>query len=185
MMQYVGDAVMAVFGAPEPLDEHEARALAAAARMHVSQDALNAAWADRGLPPFGLGVGLSTGQVAAALLGSRDRVEYTVVGDTVNLAARLCDAARPAGSTVASAATVSGSKMADGYELLPALHVKGRALTVAAYRRSPARPDVVRPVLSATPAGSDRRAGGRPVLSRIRSRCERTVLMLMNSCFAI
>ena len=42
VMQYVGDAVMAVFGAPEPLDEHEARALAAAAQMHVSQDALNA-----------------------------------------------------------------------------------------------------------------------------------------------
>ncbi len=106
-MQYVGDAVMAVFGAPEPLDGHEARALAAAAQMHVRQEALNAAWAGQGLPPFGLGIGLSTGQVAAALLGSHDRVEYTVVGDTVNLAARLCDAARPAGSTVASAATIS------------------------------------------------------------------------------
>jgi class 3 adenylate cyclase len=160
VMQYVGDAVLAVFGAPEPLADHEARALAAAARMHVSQDALNMDWADQGLPPFGLGIGLSTGQVAAALLGSPDRVEYTVVGDTVNLAARLCDAARPAGSTVASAATVRPSERADGFELLPALHVKGRASTVAAYRRSPARPDVVRPGLSATPAGSDRRAGG-------------------------
>ena len=71
VMQYVGDAVMAVFGAPEPLDGHETRALAAAARMHASQDALNAAWAGQGRPPFGLGIGLSTGQVAAALLGSR------------------------------------------------------------------------------------------------------------------
>ena len=140
VMQYVGDAVMAVFGAPEPLDEHEARALAAAAQMHVSQDALNATWTHRRLPPFGLGVGLSTGQVAAALLGSRDRVEYTMVGDTVNLAYRLCDAARPAGSTVASAATMSGSNTADGYELLPALHVKGRAATVAAYRRPRSSP---------------------------------------------
>ena len=59
------------------------------------------------------------------------------MGDTVNLAYRLCDAARPAGSTVASAATVSGRKTADDYELLPALHVKGRAATVAAYRRPP------------------------------------------------
>ncbi len=134
VMQYVGDAVMAVFGAPEPLDEHEARALGAAAQMHAGQDALNATWADRRLPPFGLGVGLSTGQVAAALLGSRDRVEYTMVGDTVNLAYRLCDAARPAGSTVASAATMNGSNITDGYELLPALQIKGRAATVAAYR---------------------------------------------------
>lgn len=139
VMQYVGDAVMAVFGAPEPLDGHEARALAAAAQMHAGQEALNAAWADRGLLPFGLGIGLSTGQVAAALLGSRDRVEYTVVGDTVNLASRLCDAARPAGNTVASAATVGGTKAAEDYVLLPALRVKGRAATVAAYQRCPRR----------------------------------------------
>lgn len=137
VMQYVGDAVMAVFGAPEPLDEHEARAVAAAARMHASQEALNTTWISQGLPAFGLGIGLSTGQVAAALLGSHDRVEYTVVGDTVNLAARLCDAARPAGSTVASAATVSGSKTTDGYEMLPALQVKGRVSTVAAYLNPP------------------------------------------------
>jgi class 3 adenylate cyclase len=138
VMQYVGDAVMAVFGAPEPLDRHEARALAAAAQMHASQDALNATWTAQGLQPFGLGIGVSTGQVAAALLGSHDRVEYTVVGDTVNLAARLCDAARPAGSTVASAVTVGPSGRADGYELLPAFQVKGRASTVTAYRHPPA-----------------------------------------------
>jgi class 3 adenylate cyclase len=150
VMQYVGDAVMAVFGAPEPLDGHEARALAAAAEMHAGQDALNAVWAGQGLRPFGLGIGISTGQVAAAMLGSRERVEYTVVGDTVNLAARLCDAARPAGSTVASAATISGGSLAGGFELLPALQVKGRASTVAAYRRPPAlgglRPAADQPV---------------------------------------
>jgi class 3 adenylate cyclase len=140
VMQYVGDAVMAVFGAPEPLDGHEARALAAAVRMHARQEVLNAAWAGQGLKPFGLGIGLSTGQVAAALLGSRERVEYTVVGDTVNLAARLCDAARPAGSIVASAATIRRCPAADGYELLPALRVKGKAATVAAYRWPPSSP---------------------------------------------
>jgi class 3 adenylate cyclase len=154
VMQYVGDAVMAVFGAPEPLDGHEARALAAASLMHVSQGTLNAAWAAQGLKPFGLGIGLSTGQVAAALLGSRERVEYTVVGDTVNLAARLCDAARPAGSIVASAATVRGWPAADGYELLPALRVKGKAATVAAYRWPPAAPGEPVPV-AAQPAAAD------------------------------
>jgi class 3 adenylate cyclase len=145
VMQYVGDAVMAVFGAPEPLDGHEARALAAAARMHAGQEALNAIWASQGLKPFGLGIGLSSGQVAAALLGSRDRVEYTVVGDTVNLAARLCDAARPAGTTVASAVTIGAVTAAGGYELLPALRVKGKTATVAAYRCAPAPPASPRP----------------------------------------
>jgi len=154
VMQYVGDAVMAVFGAPEPLDGHEARALAAAARMHASQETLNAAWAAQDLKPFGLGIGLSTGQVAAALLGSRERVEYTVVGDTVNLAARLCDAARPAGSIVASAVTVRGWPAADGYELLPALRVKGKAATVAAYRSPPTAPGEPVPV-AAQPAAAD------------------------------
>jgi class 3 adenylate cyclase len=134
VMQYVGDAVMAVFGAPEPLDRHQQRALTAAAEMHAAQEVLNAAWAAQGRPPFGLGIGLNTGLVAAALLGSQDRVEYTLVGDTVNLANRLCDAARPAGSTVASAATIQGAQASHDYELLPALRVKGRVSTVAAYR---------------------------------------------------
>jgi len=161
VMQYVGDAVMAVFGAPEPLSAHEARALAAAAAMHAAQEALNADWAGQGLAPFGLGIGLSTGQVAAALLGSRERVEYTMVGDTVNLAARLCDKARPAGTTVASAATISGSGQAGDYELLPPLLVKGRAATVAAYRRpslsqdEPSR-DSAEPPSTETPAALGR-----------------------------
>ena len=78
VMQYVGDAVMAVFGAPEPCADHADRALVAAAR-----DARRPAAGQRasgqtsGLPPFGLGIGLSTGDVAAALLGSDERVEYT------------------------------------------------------------------------------------------------------------
>jgi class 3 adenylate cyclase len=155
VMQYVGDAVMAVFGAPEPLDGHEGQALAAAAQMHASQEELNATWAERGLPPFGLGIGLSTGPVAAALLGSRDRVEYTLVGDTVNLASRLCDAARPAGSTVASAATIGGHGAAGGFELLPALRVKGRTAAVSVYRRPPSRPDQETPTSRpASPAGT-------------------------------
>ena len=155
VMQYVGDAVMAVFGAPEPLDGHEARALAAAARMHARQEVLNAAWAGQGLKPFGLGIGLSTGQVAAALLGSSERVEYTVVGDTVNLAARLCDAARPAGSIVASAATIRRCPAADGYELLPALRVKGKAATVAAYRWPPSSPSEPVPAAARPVTGAE------------------------------
>ena len=97
VMQYVGDAVMAVFGAPFPYDDHAERALRAAQAMHRRQAAVDADWATQGLAAFGLGIGLSTGEVAAALLGSDERLEYTVVGDTVNLSQRLQDAARPAG----------------------------------------------------------------------------------------
>ena len=57
-----------------------------------------------GLPPFGLGIGLSTGPAAAALLGSEERIEYTLVGDTVNLSQRLQQWAEP-GETVLSEPT--------------------------------------------------------------------------------
>src|SRR5215212_208928 len=106
VMQYVGDAVMAVFGAPDPQDDHAASAIRAAIGMHVRQRRLDATWAAQGLAPFGLGIGLSTGEVAAALLGSEERLEYTLVGDVVNLAQRLQDMARPAGTTIAAEATL-------------------------------------------------------------------------------
>ena len=104
VMQFVGDAVMAVFGAPFPQPDHADRAVAAAAGMHALQAEINAEWRAAGLPEFGLGIGLSTGEAAAALLGSAERLEYTLVGDTVNLAQRLQRFAS-AGETVLSAAT--------------------------------------------------------------------------------
>jgi class 3 adenylate cyclase len=137
VMQYVGDAVMAVFGAPFPQDDHADRALAAAASMHERQGALNAVWEGAGLAPFGLGIGLSTGEVAAALLGSDERLEYTVVGDTVNLSQRLQDLARPAGTTVVSDATVAGLTSVPPLEALDPQQVKGRATPVIAYRIGP------------------------------------------------
>ncbi len=138
VMQYVGDAVMAVFGAPEPQPDHARRAIRAALGMHALQRELNGSWAGQGLAPFGLGIGLSTGEVAAALLGSAERLEYTLVGDVVNLTQRLQDLARPAGSTVVSQATVQAT--ADGgqppcsFEPLGPQAVKGRATPVVAYR---------------------------------------------------
>ena len=67
VMQFAGDSVMAVFGAPFPMADHADRALAAARGMHAAQDAVNDTWKDEGLEPFDLGIGISTGPVAAAL----------------------------------------------------------------------------------------------------------------------
>jgi class 3 adenylate cyclase/DNA-binding NarL/FixJ family response regulator len=135
VMQFVGDAVMACFGAPVPQDDHADRAFAAAAAMLRAQVELDARWADRGLPPFGLGIGVSTGPVAAALLGSEERLEYTLVGDTVNLAQRLQDLARPGGCLVFSEATREAlSVLPPDYEELGEQAVKGRQSAVRAYR---------------------------------------------------
>jgi class 3 adenylate cyclase/DNA-binding NarL/FixJ family response regulator len=143
VMQYVGDAVMAVFGAPFPQADHAERALAAALDMHRLQAEVDRGWAKEGLEPFGMGIGLSTGEVAAALLGSDERLEYTLVGDTVNLAQRLQDLARPAGTTVVSEATALA---APGWNLerLEPVRVKGRDAPVTACR-------VVEPPQGSTP----------------------------------
>ena len=134
VMQYVGDAVMAVFGAPRASADHAERALAAAAAMHRAQHAVNEEWLAEGRQPFGLGIGLSTGTVAAALLGSEERVEYTLVGDAVNLCQRLQQFAEP-GQTVLSEATVRrlGSLPGGAEQLEPQL-VKGRDTPVVAHR---------------------------------------------------
>ncbi len=135
VMQYVGDAVMAVFGAPDPQPDHASCAVRAAVAMHERQRDLDAMWADQGLSAFGLGIGLSTGEVAAALLGSEERLEYTLVGDTVNLAQRLQDLARPAGTTVVAEATVQAADRQLGdWEPLGERHIKGRTSPVVAYR---------------------------------------------------
>jgi class 3 adenylate cyclase/ActR/RegA family two-component response regulator len=134
VMQYVGDAVMAVFGAPFPQEDHALRAVRAACAMHQRQDEVNRGWSGRGLAAFGLGIGLSTGEVAAALLGSDERLEYTVVGDTVNLAQRLQDLARPAGMTVLSEATRQAAGDAVDVDTLGDQLVKGRETPVTVHR---------------------------------------------------
>jgi class 3 adenylate cyclase/DNA-binding NarL/FixJ family response regulator len=133
VMQFVGDAVMAVFGAPFPQPDHADRAVAAASAMHEHQSGINARWTQEGLPPFGLGLGLSTGEAAAALLGSVERLEYTLVGDTVNLCQRLQQLAGK-GETVLSEATVKALSVAVDMVLLGAQLVKGRDTPVVAYK---------------------------------------------------
>ncbi|CAN5788964.1 hypothetical protein BH10ACT1_BH10ACT1_16630 [soil metagenome] len=134
VMQFVGDAVMAVFGAPIPQEDHAAHSLVAARAMHAAQHLLNVRWTRERREPFGLGIGISTGEAAAALLGSEERLEYTVVGDTVNLSQRLQQWAEH-GEIVLSEPTWSGlGHQPDGAEHLPAELVKGRAAPVSAWK---------------------------------------------------
>ena len=133
VMQFVGDAVMAVFGAPFPQPDHADLAVVAAQAMHAAQDEINARWRADGLPPFGLGLGLSTGEAAAALLGSAEHLEYTLVGDTVNLSQRLQQLAAP-GETVMSEATFKALRTDVPATALGAQRVKGRDAPVYAYK---------------------------------------------------
>jgi len=133
VMQFVGDSVMAVFGAPEPQRDHADCALRAAGAMHMAQLELNRRWALAGLPAFELGVGLSTGLVAAALIGSAERAEYSLVGDAVNMAQRLQQFAS-SGETVLSEATFAVLTRSPIAERIGPAPVKGRKELVTAFR---------------------------------------------------
>ena len=133
VMQFVGDAVMAVFGAPVAQEGHAEHAVNAARAMRAAQIELNAVWEAEGREPFGLGIGLSTGIVAAALLASEERLEYTVVGDIVNITQRVQQWAEP-GETVMTQPTWEACPNQVEVDVLEPAHVKGREALVAGYR---------------------------------------------------
>ena len=93
--KFLGDAVMAVFGAPIAHPDHSARAIRTALAMQEGIGGLNARRAQQGKEPISVGIGVSAGEAVAGTVGTEDRMEYTVIGDSVNLAARLESNAKP------------------------------------------------------------------------------------------
>jgi adenylate cyclase len=87
--KFIGDGVMAFWGAPAVLDDHAYRACAAALRVQRGMDELNARWAQEGLAPLKVRVGIHSDAVIVGNIGSLERMSYTVMGDGVNLASRL------------------------------------------------------------------------------------------------
>ncbi len=87
--KFIGDAIMAVFGAPVPQPDDPLHAVKAALEMRARLVKINETFAARGLPEVRTGIGLHSGQVVAGNMGHAERMEYTVIGDAVNLASRL------------------------------------------------------------------------------------------------
>jgi class 3 adenylate cyclase/GAF domain-containing protein len=111
--KYIGDAIMAVFGIPNHRADHAACACRAAMAMQQRVSALNQRRRRRGEVPLYIGIGVSSGDVLCGNIGSEDRFEYTVIGDTVNLASRLESATKEYGvNLLVSEETVRGAAAA-------------------------------------------------------------------------
>ncbi|MGH7319979.1 MAG: CHASE2 domain-containing protein, partial [Candidatus Rokuibacteriota bacterium] len=127
--KFMGDAVMAFWGDPVPQPDHALRAVRAAVAMRERLHELCAAWTAEGLPRIAVGIGLNTGRVVVGNLGSADFVDYTVIGDDVNLACRLEQVAHADQILLSDATYQEIAPWVDAKELEP-IRVKGREAPV-------------------------------------------------------
>lgn len=123
--KYLGDGLMALFGAPTTTPKDAANALAAAVAMQRRMISINAELREEGFPEIGVGIGLHTGVVTVGYIGSERRSEYTAIGDSVNTASRL-ESNALGGQILVSEATANAAQ--SHYELTPrdAISVKNR-----------------------------------------------------------
>ncbi|HEY6100999.1 MAG TPA: adenylate/guanylate cyclase domain-containing protein, partial [Anaeromyxobacter sp.] len=133
--KYMGDAIMAFWGAPQSQADHALRACRAALGMIDRLEALRAGWRAQGLPDVDVGIGVNTGPMSVGFVGSQDRFyNYTVLGDAVNLASRLEGANKEYGTRVILGAStreeVKGAVVARELDLV---RVKGKREPVQIY----------------------------------------------------
>lgn len=135
VLQFIGDEIEAVFGAPVAHAAHAEMAVRAALEMRQRLEAWNAARRRAGKAPLRHGIGIHTGRVLAGNIGSAERLAYALVGDAVNLASRIQDLNKEFGTDILVSGTTRKA-LGDEFELvaLPAVRVKGRSAEVPVYK---------------------------------------------------
>lgn len=136
---YIGDGLMVMFGAPERQPDHAFRAARAAVRMVTAVYGLSQRWKELGSPEFRIGVGVHTGKVIVGTIGSKNRLDYTAIGDTVNTASRLESATNDAQTdillsetTVAEISEKDRASLTDSWNPV-GLKLKGKAEKLMGY----------------------------------------------------
>jgi adenylate cyclase len=135
--KYEGDAIVAFFGEPVSFEDHAARTVRTAVDMLKALDDLSAKWVaeKRVEKRFNIGVGVNTGEVFVGLLGSKERINYTIIGDNANLAARLQDLTKTyAWPILISESTYQYVKDEFETEFADAVTVKGKTKPVNVYK---------------------------------------------------
>jgi len=132
--KHVPFSTLAVFGVPEPKPDDARCAVETAHDMLSALDGLNAAWAQRGLPTLRIGIGLHSGEAVAGNIGSPERMDYTVIGDTVNVASRIEGLTKQyATPLLISEATRVAAGNFLGTELVDDAPIRGRRGTIRLY----------------------------------------------------
>ncbi len=131
--KFMGDALMALWGAPITRVDDADRATRAAIAMQQALQQLNARWRRQGRPALAVGIGLNAGEVFAGNIGSERRLEYTVIGDAVNTAARLCSQAGPGEILIAEPLHMGLSQPPPVSSLTP-VPLRGKSRPVPVYR---------------------------------------------------
>ena len=130
--KYIGDAMMAIFGAPLDLKDHEDWAIKCASIIETNMEALNLEFEAKGLPPIKIGIGINSGEAIIGNMGSEQRFDYTAIGDAVNIAARLESGTKAAGVDVlVGFSTRKGSSIK--LKPLSSIEAKGKAQKLKVY----------------------------------------------------
>lgn len=130
--KFVGDEIMVIWGAPVVHPDDAIRAVRAALAMQVAQIELNKAREARGEPPIRTGIGINTGELVAGYIGSTRTMNYSVIGDAVNVAARLCSAAEAHRILISEETLRLLENQFEVRELAP-LHAKGKSKPLKVY----------------------------------------------------
>ena len=130
--KYIGDAMMAIFGAPLDLENHEDLAIACAKQIQANMVDLNLDFAQRGLPPIQIGIGINSGFAIIGNMGSEKRFDYTAIGDAVNIAARLESGTKAAGVDVLIGISTQQRTSSSLVEL-PPIEAKGKSAKLLVY----------------------------------------------------
>jgi len=124
--KYVGDEVVALWNAPAIQPNHALLALRCAYDLIAQASALESKLVEHGLPPVSWGIGINTGPAVVGNMGSKDRLQYTALGDTVNTAARFCSAA-PAFNILVGWPTFEACSEYIAVDEMPGLQLKGKS----------------------------------------------------------
>jgi adenylate cyclase len=132
--KFMGDCIMAFWNAPIEDGQHEEHAVQAAIDMQDELLKLNMQLAVEGLPTIAIGIGINTGEALVGNMGSDQRFDYSVIGDAVNLAARLESSSKTLGKTlVIGEGTVEAAKLNYNFEYIDQITVKGKTEEIKVY----------------------------------------------------